>query len=386
MTTKSHTFLPFAKPCLSDAAIQEVVETLKSGWITTGPRVKKFEKDLEAYLSAPHVDCLSSATAGLHVALLSLDLKPGDEVITTSFTFIATFNTIVQAGGIPVPVDVDRHTYNIDCDLLEKAITKKTKAIVPVHFGGAPVDLDRIYEIAKKHQLRVIEDAAHAIGTEYKNKKVGSFGDTQVFSFHPNKTMTTGEGGAISSHHKETIDFIQMARFHGINREAWNRFSKEGSQLYDVRLAGFKYNMMDIQAALGIHQLKDLDYFIEQRQKRVAIYQKELKDIPALTLPQTPSYAHKHAWHLYAPTLDPKIAGFSRNTLIEKMKENNIGVGLHWQAPHLFSFYQEHFGFKEGDCPIAETIADHIFSLPLFPQMTDDDQNRVIDVLKKVLK
>lgn len=386
MDTKNHSFLPFAKPCLSEAAIEEVVETLKSGWITTGPRVKKFEEDLAAYVSTPYVACLSSATAGLHLALAALNLHPGDEVITTAFTFIATYNTIVQAGGTPVPVDVESGTYNLNCDLVEKAITPKTKAIVPVHFAGAPVDLDRIYDIAKKHHLRVIEDAAHAIGTEYKGKKIGSFGDTQVFSFHPNKNMTTGEGGALSSSNKAMQEFVPMARFHGINREAWNRFAKDGSQLYDVNMAGFKYNMMDIQAALGIHQLKALDGFIKNRQERVAIYQEALKGIACLSLPKAPNYDHNHAWHLYAPTIEPKIAGIDRNKLIEKMKEKNIGLGLHWQAPHLFSFYRKQFGFKEGMCPVAENIADNIFSLPLFPQMTDDEQNRVIESLKEVLK
>lgn len=366
MDTKNHSFLPFAKPCLSDAAIEEVVATLKSGWITTGPRVKKFEEDLATYINGPYVACLSSATAGLHLALAALNLHPGDEVITTAFTFIATYNTIVQAGGTPVPVDVEAGTYNLNCNLLEKAITPKTKAIVPVHFAGAPVDLDRIYSIAKKYNLRVIEDAAHAIGTEYKGKKIGSFGDTQVFSFHPNKNMTTGEGGALVSSHKDMQEFVPMGRFHGINREAWNRFAKDGSQLYDVNMAGFKYNMMDIQAALGIHQLKALDGFIESRQKRVAIYQEALKGIACLSLPKAPNYDHNHAWHLYAPTIEPKIAGIDRNKLIEKMKEK-ILVLVYTGKHHIyFLSIVNSLGLKKAYAPLLKILQTTSLVFPFF--------------------
>ena len=379
-------FLPFTKPFISDDAIQEVVDTLKSGWITTGPRVKQFEEDLKHYVNAPNISCLSSATAGLQLALQSLDLQSGDEVITTSFTFIATLNTIVQAGGTPVLVDVDPLTYNMNVEDIASKITAKTKAIVPVHFGGAPVDLDVIYDLAETHNLRVIEDAAHAIGTEYKSKKIGSFGDTQVFSFHPNKNMTTGEGGAVASQNTATLQYVNLAKFHGINREAWNRFSKDGSQLYDVEMAGYKYNMMDLQAALGVHQLKALDRFIENRQKRVDIYRSELSALEGLHLPEAPSYTHKHAWHLFAPTINTGHTNLTRDQLIQKMKDENIGLGLHWQAPHLFSFYKKTFGFKEGDFPHAERIGETIFSLPLFPHMTDDDQSRVIDALTKILK
>lgn len=381
---KDDDFLPFTRPDISDAEIEEVVDSLRTGWLTTGPKVKQFEADLAAYTSAPFLSCISSATAGLHLALLGLHLKPGDEVITTAFTFIATYNTIVQAGGIPVPIDVEPGTYNLNIEHLEKAITKKTKAIVPVHFAGAPVDLDALYKIADTYNLAVIEDAAHAIGTRYKGKKIGSFGDTQVFSFHPNKTMTTSEGGAVSTSNQALYKYVNCARFHGINREAWNRFSKEGSQLYDVVMAGFKYNMMDIQGAIGIHQLKRLDQFIDGRQKRVAIYNDQLKALKALELPRAPVYDHHHAWHLYAPTVRHKK--ITRNELINRMKDENIGLGLHWQAPHLFSFYQEHYGYRPGDFPIAEDVADNIVSLPLFPQMTDDQQNRVIDALKKILQ
>ena len=260
-------FLPFSKPCIDEAAIQEVLDCLNSGWLATGPRVKQFTDDLKAYLSAPYVLPMTSGTAALHLSLLGIDLKPGDEVITTPMTFVATANTIVLAGAKPVFVDAELDSYNIDVSKIEAAITPKTRAILPVHYAGLPVDLDPIYDIAKKHNLRVIEDAAHAIGAEYKGKRIGSFGDTQIFSFHPNKNMTTGEGGAVSTRDEKLAKMIEILRFHGIDREAWNRFSKEGSQHYDVIAPGFKFNMLDLQAALGIHQLASLDDFIEKRTK-----------------------------------------------------------------------------------------------------------------------
>jgi dTDP-4-amino-4,6-dideoxygalactose transaminase len=385
MTTKP--FLPFTKPCLSEESIAEVVDSLRSGWLTTGPKVKKFETILQKYLGCEkNVIALSSATAGLYLSLTSLKIQPGDEVITTSFTFVATLNTIVQAGGKPVLVDVEKGTYNMDVSQIEGAITPRTKAIVPVHFAGAPVDLDPLHDIARRHNLHVIEDAAHAIGTEYKGKKIGSFGDTQVFSFHPNKNITTGEGGCVSSSDSDLIRNLSTAKFHGIDRESWNRFSKEGSQLYDVVTPGLKYNMMDLQAALGLHQLPELDHFIDLRTKRVKKYLEAFHGWEELSLPQVPTYFHRHAWDLFAPTLNSKKTGISRDELIAKLKEENIGAGLHWQAPHLFSFYQDTFGFKVGDFPNAEYIADHVLSLPLFPQMTDDEQSRVINALRKILK
>jgi len=259
------TFLPFSRPTIDDAEINEVVATLKSGWITTGPRVQQLEQMFRDYTGAPHAIALNSATAGLHVALLALDLQPEDEVITSAMTFVATYNTIEQAGARVVPIDVDPKTYNMDINLLEKAITKKTRAIVPVHFTGVAVDLDPVYALAKKYNLRVIEDAAQAVGAEYKGKRLGSFGDICIFSFHPNKNMTTGEGGMLITFDDELARKVKVMKFHGIDRDSWNRFSKTGSQEYDVVMPGFKYNMLDIQAALGIHQLPKLAGFNEKR-------------------------------------------------------------------------------------------------------------------------
>jgi len=371
-------FLPFSRPTISQAAIDEVVACLKSGWITTGPRVKQFEDDLKAYCSAPHALALSSATAGLHLVLAALKLKPGDEVITTPMTFAATLNTIVLTGGTPVLVDVEPGTYNMDVTRIEKAITKRTRAIMPVHFAGLPVDLDPIYELAKKHNLRVIEDAAHAIGTEYKGKRIGSFGDIQVFSFHPNKNMTTGEGGCVVTRDDTMAESVALLRFHGMDREAWNRFGKKGNQHYEIIEPGYKYNMMDIQAALGLHQLKQLDGFIRRRTELALRYHKLLSDWPQWTLTKSPAYSHLHAWHLYTPLINPEAAGMDRDAFMQGMKERNIGTGLHYRAVHLYPYYREQFGFKRGDFPHAETISDRIVSLPLFPTMTDADQDRVI--------
>jgi dTDP-4-amino-4,6-dideoxygalactose transaminase len=379
-------FLPFSRPSISQAAIDEVVTCLKSGWITTGPRVKQFEEDLKTYLGAPHVLALTSATAGLHLVLVALKLKPGDEVITTPMTFAATLNTIVLAGGKPVLVDVEPGTYNMDVTKIEKAVTKRTRAIMPVHFAGLPVDLDPLYDIAKKHNLRVIEDAAHAIGTEYKDRRIGSFGDVQVFSFHPNKNMTTGEGGCVATRDEKLASDIALLRFHGMDREAWNRFGKKGNQHYEIITLGYKYNMMDIQAALGLHQLKQLDSFIKRRTVLALRYQKVLGDWPQWTITRAPAYQHLHAWHLYAPLINPDAAKMDRDAFMQGMKERNIGTGLHYRAVHLYPYYRDQFGFKRGDFPNAETISDRIVSLPLFPVMTDADQDRVIAVMADLFK
>lgn len=382
----SEVFLPFSKPDINQAAIDEVVACLSSGWITTGPRVAQFTQDLQHYLHCKHVLPLSSATAGLHLALLGMELKPGDEVITTPLTFAATLNVIILAGAKPVLVDIDPNTRNLDVNLLEAAITQKTRVIIPVHFAGLPVDLDAIYTIATKYQLRVIEDAAHAIGAEFMGKKIGSFGDTQVFSFHPNKNMTTGEGGCVSTQDAILAKKISLLRFHGMDREAWNRFGKNGTQDYEIVLPGFKYNMMDIQAALGIHQLKELDHFIERRTQLANRYQQILADWPEWQLPGSPHYSHVHAWHLYAPLLQIEKVNMTRDAFMQAMKEKNIGTGLHYRAVHLYPYYRDTFGFKLGDFPHAEYVCERIVSLPLFPLMQDADQDRVIDVMQSILR
>ncbi len=384
MSGAEQEFLPFSRPSISQAAIDEVVACLRSGWITTGPRVERFEAALKQYLGAPHVLVLSSATAGLHLALLALKLQPGDEVITTPLTFAATLNTIVLAGGRPVLVDVEPSTLNLDVTRLADAITPRTRAIVPVHFAGLPVDLDPLYALAEAEDIRVIEDAAHAIGTGYKGRRIGSFGDTQVFSFHPNKNMTTGEGGAVATRDDALAREVAVLRFHGIDREAFNRFGPKGNQDYEIVAAGHKYNMMDLQAALGLHQLPELEAFIARRTELAQRYQTRLKGWPQWTLPGTPVYAHRHAWHLYTPQINPEAAGMDRAAFMRAMQERGIGTGLHYRAVHLYPYYREAFGFARGDFPLAESIGERIISLPLFPAMTDGDHDRVIETMAQI--
>jgi dTDP-4-amino-4,6-dideoxygalactose transaminase len=377
-------FLSFSRPTLGTAEAAEVMACLASGWLATGPRVQQFEQMLQDYFDAPHVLALTSATAGLHLSLLALDLAPGDEVITTSLTFIATLNTIVQAGGTPVLVDIDPDTLNMDLEQVAAAISPRTRAILPVHFAGLPVDLARLYALAEDYNLRVIEDAAHAIGAQYNGQRIGSFGDTQVFSFHPNKNMTTGEGGCVVTRDAELAQRIQTLRFHGIDRSAWQRNTKEGSQHYDVIAPGFKYNMMDLQAALGLHQLPQVDDFNHSRYQLAQRYHDLLANWSQWELPADPAQTPGHAWHIYTPRLNVDVAGCTRDEFIQKMKEYNIGIGLHYEPVHLYTYYRERYGWQRGDFPVAEYVGDHIVSLPLFPQLTEEQQDYVVLSMKKV--
>ena len=377
--------IPFSRPTISRAAIQEVTDCLKSGWLATGQRSEKFEEMLREYFHTSHALCCISATMGLWMALEALDLQPGDEVITTPMTFVATLNTIVLAGGKPVLVDVERGTYNIDPKKIAHAITRKTRAILPVHFAGCPCDLDAIYALAKKHRLRVIEDCAHAIGAVYKGRRLGSFGDVKVFSFHPNKNMTTGEGGCVVTRDAKLAKRIEILRFHGIDRAGWIRHGKiPGLGHYDVVEPGLKANFMDLQAALGIHQLPALEGFNKTRRELAGRYFQKLRGVPGLTLPTPPRYAHTHAWHLFAPVVE-REARVTRDTLMAELKKRHINTGLHYIACHLHSYYQKTFGWKRGDFPEAERISDGILSLPLFPLLTRRDQDRVVRAVREIM-
>jgi len=378
-------FLPFSRPTISAEAMAEVQACLASGWITTGPRVKKFEEMLRAYCGAPHALTVTSATAGLYLVLKTLKLQPGDEVITTPMTFAATLNVIALTGGRPVLVDVDRRTYQMDPARLARAVTPRTRAILPVHFAGAPVDLDPVYELARQHGLRVLEDAAHAIGTEYKGRRIGSFGDAQVFSFHPNKNITTGEGGAVTCRDDALAAEIQLLRFHGMDREAWARFGRTGSQHYEIIAPGYKFNLTDMQAALGLHQLPALEGFIARRTALAARYRAALAGWNELILPGDPAYPHRHAWHLFAPLVNTGAGTrLTRDEFMAALKERNVGTGLHYRAAHLYPYYRENFGWKPGDFPNTEFISDRIVSLPLFPLLTDAQQDGVIAAMRDV--
>lgn len=379
-------FISFTRPEIGEEEIAAAVACLRSGWIATGPNVQDLEAAIREYLDVPHAILMTSATAGLHLSLLALGIQEGDEVITTPLTFISSVNAIVHAGARPVMVDVDPHTFNMDVRQLEKAITPKTKALLPVHFAGLPVDLDPLYEIAHRYGLRVLEDGAHAIGARYKGQKIGHFGDTQVFSFHPCKNMTTAEGGCVVTRDEEVASRLRRLRFHGIDRDAWNRYGKKGSQLFDVVEAGYKANMSDLQAAIGLAQLPKLDRFCHQRQKHAERYHTLLEGFEAFSRPGAPSYAYQHAWHIYTPLINPDVARCDRDTFVAKMKEENIGLGIHYPAVHLFSYFQKTYGFQPGNFPVAESVGSRIMSLPLWASLSTEIQDRVIESMKKVLK
>jgi len=379
-------FLPFARPALGDEEIAELVDTLKSGWITTGPKVERFTADFAEYVGGRFAVPVSSATAGLHVALLALGVGPGDEVVTTPMTFVATLNTIVHCGAVPVLADIDASTLNVQVEEIEKKITAKTKAIVPVHYVGQPVDLDPIIELAGARRIAVLEDAAHAVGAEYKGRRIGSFPTTSVFSFHPNKNMTTGEGGMVVTEDEEVFERASLLKFHGMDRESWKRFAKAGSPRYDVALPGFKYNMMDIQAALGLHQLRRLEGFLAERARLAKRYDEALAGTVGLILPSRVAYPVRHAWHLYTPLVDVDRLTIDRDRFMSELKTRNIGTGLHYTAAHEFSYYANRFGWRPEDFPQAHFVSERIVSLPLFPGLSDDDQDDAISAIREVLE
>ena len=381
-TNDEQTFLPFSRPSISDKTIAEVTACLRSGWLATGQRVQTLEQNFKNYLTVPHAQLVTSATAGLHISLIAIDIQPGDEIITTPMTWVSTLNMIALCGAKPVLVDVEPHTYNMDVNQVENLITEQTKAIIPIHFAGAAVNLDPLYDLARKYNLRIIEDAAHVIGSSYKGKKIGSFGDIQIFSFHPCKNLTTAEGGCITSRDDHFAERIKRLRFHGIDRDAWNRYSKGGSSHFDIIEPGYKYNMSDVQAAIGLDQLDHLDEMNGRRKYLAERYKDMFSGWPELSLPGQPLYDHEHTWHIFAPLINPEKAGMTRDEFMTKMKEHNIGTGLHFAAAHLYSYYRETYGYKEGNFPHAEHIGERIVSLPLFPSMSDKDQDRVVKTMK----
>ncbi len=379
-------FLPFSTPALGDEEINEVVDSLRSGWITTGPKVKRFEDDFKAYIGAPNAVPLSSATAGLHLTLLALKIGEGDEVITTPMTFASTVSMIVLTGATPVLADIEPGTLNIDVAEIRKKITPRTRAIIPVHFAGQPCDMDPILDLAQEHGLTVIEDAAHAVGTEYKGKKIGTFDTVSIFSFHPNKNITTGEGGMVCTLDESLAEEISLLKFHGMSREAWKRFAAAGTPNYEIMLPGFKYNMMDIQAAIGIHQLPRLDGFIDRRHAIAEQYCQAFAGLPELALPTSASYQQRHAWHLYTPLVKIECLTIDRDRFMAELKGRNIGSGLHYRAIHHHSWYRNALGVTDADFPVASYASDRILSLPLFPAMTEQDTVDVIEAVTDVIR
>ena len=380
-------FLPFARPSVSEDAINEVVESIRSGWLAMGPKTIRFEENFSKYTGVSWSVSVNSATAGLHTTLLALDIGPGDEVITTPMTFAATVNTIMFAGARPVLADIDRNTLNIDPDKIEKAVTKNTKAIIPVHFAGMPCDMDRIEAIADKYGLAIIEDAAHALGASYKGRKIGADRGKRrasVFSFHPTKNITTGEGGMICTGDEALADKATVLRQNGMSKGAWNRYAAKGSANYDIFFPGLKYTMMDIQAAIGDSQLRELGSFNARRKEIVSFYMEELSKAEGLILPKPAPWEHEHSWHIFTPLVDTEKLGMSRDDFMAEMKKRNIGTALHYQAIHLFTCFSEATGLGRGSLPEAEYVSDRIVSLPLFPAMTDRDARDVVEAVFEI--
>ncbi|HKE96592.1 MAG TPA: DegT/DnrJ/EryC1/StrS aminotransferase family protein [Povalibacter sp.] len=368
------TFLPFTRPHIDEDAIRGIAEVLRSGWIASGPQVLRFEAALSAYVSGRPVRVTTSATQALEIALRVAGIAGGAEVILPAMSFVASANVIVRAGAKPVFVDIDPHTRNVDLDQVERVITPATRAIMPVHFAGLPVDIDRLYAIAQRHRLRVIEDAAHAIGSAWQGRRIGATGDLVCFSFHPNKNITTIEGGAIVASDPEEVLAIEQHRFHGISKSA---------EEADVLLAGGKANMPDVCARLGLSQLPHLDDFNERRRQLAALYFESLAAVEALQLPARGDEGH--SWHMFAPLLALDRLALTRRDFIGLMADRRIGVGVHYPAIHLFSFYRG-FGYREGDFPNAERVGRETVTLPLFPAMTAADIERVCTAVREIVE
>jgi dTDP-4-amino-4,6-dideoxygalactose transaminase len=376
-------FLVFGSPQIEDAEIEEVVKSMKSGWIGTGPKVHRFEELFRQYKGAKHAMALNSCTAALHLSLNVIGIQQGDEVIVPTMTFASTANAVIHSGGIPVLVDCQKDTMNINPIDIEKKINPKTKAIIVVHFAGRPCDMDAVMTIAKKHKLKVIEDCAHAIESQFNGTHTGLFGDIGCFSFYVTKNIITGEGGMAITNNDEYADKIKVLALHGMSKDAWKRFSDEGYKHYQVVYAGFKYNMMDIQAAMGIHQLPRVDRYWSKRKQTWETYNNAFKDLPVFLPAPIPNHV-KHAYHLYTLLLDIDKLNFTRDQFLDRMTRQNIGAGVHYIALHLHPFYQRTYGYGAGDFPNAEWISERTASLPLSAKLTETDVRDVIAAVKDI--
>lgn len=375
MSDLSEDFIAFGAPKISEKEIHRVAEVLRSGWIGKGEETLSFEKEFATYKGALGAVGVNSCTAALHLSLLALGIGPGDEVITTANTFCSTVNTIIHAGAKPVLVDIDPHTWNIDCDKIEEKINPQTKCIIPVHFAGRLCDMEKITELARLYNLFVVEDCAHAIETERMGKKAGTFGDAGCFSFYSTKNITSGEGGMIISRSPDFLDITRKLSLHGLSRDAWARFSKEGSVGYDVEFAGYKYNMFDMIAALGRGQLLEVNAKWEKRQKIWDYYNAELVGLP-IVLPAPEDKTERHACHLYTILLETNEQK-TRDEFINFMKKKNIGTGVHYQSIASIKGYQKTLGVEEKQFPVAANFGRQTVSLPLTPYLSDNDVKRV---------
>jgi dTDP-4-amino-4,6-dideoxygalactose transaminase len=376
-------FLIYGSPAIGEEEIAEVLDTIRSGWLGTGPKTERFEREFAAYLHVKHCAAVSSCTAALHLAMLAAGIKKGDEVIVPAMTFCSTANAVIHAGATPVFADIELPGMTIDPADVKRKITTRTKAILPVHFYGRPADMDALHALARKHRLLLIGDAAHAIETRYRGKTAGQLCDITCFSFYITKNMTTVEGGMVATDRKAWADSIKVLALHGMSKDAWARYSDRGYRHYEVVSAGFKYNMTDLQASFGLHQLNRLEQNLAQREEIWQAYNRSLAGLP-LILPADPAPDIRHARHIYAVRV-ARGSPLDRDELMDALYKRNIGTGVHYTTLHLHKFYRENFGYKRGDFPNAEAVGKTTLSLPLSPKLTDKDVQDVIDAVKESL-
>jgi len=383
--------LPFNLPTIEEEEINEVVATLRSGWLTTGPRTAQFEAEFKTYVGSPHALAVNSATAGLHLALSALGVGPGDEVITTPLTFCATVNTILHVGATPILADVGPDG-NIDPASVAERITSRTRAIMPVHLGGLPCDMDALWGLARRYGLFVIEDAAHAIGSQYRgypigagNPKTGTYSDAVAYSFYATKNLTTGEGGMVTTHQPRLEEEMRILCLHGINRDAWNRYSDRGNWYYEVTTSGYKYNLSDIQSAIGIHQLRKQERFLDIRTRYADLYNRAFENVPELELPPDNSWS-RHSWHLYGLRLNLEQLEITRAQFIEELRKKNICASVHFIPIPLLPFFSRYASLPENQCPSALALYPRLVSLPLYPAMTVQQLLHVADSVKKIVR
>jgi UDP-4-amino-4,6-dideoxy-N-acetyl-beta-L-altrosamine transaminase len=381
---RRETFLPYSLPLLDEQEEQAVLDVLRSGWLTTGPKVRQFEEAFAQYTGATHAVAVNSCTAAMHLVLAAWGIGQGDEVITTPLTFCATLEAIEYVGATPVLVDVEPATANIDPNRIEDAITPCTRAVLPVHYGGLPCEMDAIMEIAARHHLLVLEDAAHAVGAEYKGRKIGTIAHATAFSFYATKNLTTGEGGMITTHDADLADQCRILSLHGISRDAWKRYMAAGTWYYEVQALGYKYNMTDLQAALGICQLNKLDAMNARRRQIAARYHSAFADMEFLTpFPTDLPTDRTHVWHLYTILLHLDALRIDRAQFIEELKAHNIGTSVHFIPIHYHPHYAR-YGWQRGQFPNAEQYYERTLSLPLYPAMSDQDVADVIEAVYDV--
>ena len=379
----TESYLPFNQASIDEDEIQAVVETLRSGWITTGPRTAEFEQRFAAYSGAAHAVALSSATAGLHLALIAAGVGPGDEVILPVYTFAACAHVVVHLGATPVFVDSSRDDLNIDPECVERAITRRTRAVMAVHFAGQPCRMDELLALAADHTLFLLEDAAHAVGARYRGRMVGSIGDATAFSFYATKNLTTGEGGMLTTNREDVAETARLYALHGMSRDAWKRYGRGGAWYYEVVAPGYKYNMSDIQAALGLGQLARLE---ERNARRAALARRLTDALAGCDAVETPSVRPEieHAWHLYTIRLRAGALRIDRAQFIEELAARGIGASVHFIPLHLQPFYRETFGTRAGSFPVAESAYERLISLPLYPRMTEGDVDRVAEAVRDI--